>query len=383
MDLKLSTDRILTTHTGSLPRPDSLMELIAARESGTEVDADILEAEVRGAVTDVVQCQIDAGIDIVNDGEQGRADFATYAHYRVTGFDSRAKFPGHIVDDDFPDVNPHGIATLIEAMSVPLCDGPVSYVNGAVQMDAANLTDAVLGKDVQGTFMTSVSPGEMSLFMPNGYYPSQSEYLAALVDAMREEYEAIHEAGHIVQLDAPDLALGFHTYYRGSTVPEFRRHVEEHVEAINAATANIPPEGMRLHICYGPGAQPHHRDVELRDVLDIILKARPAGLCFEGANCRHEHDWNLFRERFELPDGKYLIVGVLDVTTNRIEHPELIAERIVRLARAVGRENVLGGTDCGFRTNALIDGNKVASSVVWAKLKSLSEGAQIASEQLW
>lgn len=375
-----SSERILTTHTGSLPRPSELTAMLKSREGGELKDPAAFEEEVREAVETIVRKQADAGIDIVNDGEQGRPGFATHTKYRLTGYGPKTtRFPGSYFADveEFPEFAAQR-GPDIERVQVPICTGPIAYQAEGVHVDVENLTRAARGEKVAGTFLTSVAPGELSVYFPNEFYTSQDQYLSVLADRMREEYEAIYKGGHIVQLDAPDLTLGFHIYFRGSTVEEFRRKIEQHVEVLNAATANIPPESMRLHVCYGPTASPHHRDVELGDVLDIILRARPAGLNFEGANCRHEHDWRLFKDRFRLPDGKYLILGVIDVTTNRIEHPELVAERIVRLAHAVGRENVVAGTDCGFGT-----AGRVVPSCVWAKLRSLAEGARIASEELW
>jgi 5-methyltetrahydropteroyltriglutamate--homocysteine methyltransferase len=382
MTMEQSADRILTTHTGSLPRPPELVAMLVAREAGEPVDVAAFRDQVHQAVEAVVNAQVAAGVDIVNDGEQGRFDFASYARYRLTGFDSTtAPFRGFACADidDYPEFRELRDAQ-VEDKEVPACGGPITYDDDAVMRDAQNLTEAAAGRGVAGTFLTSVAPGELSLFLPNRFYPTEDEYLSALVDALRTEYEAIHRAGHLVQLDAPDLGLGFHVYYRGSTVAEFRRHVEQHVEAINAATAAIPPEAMRLHFCYGPEASPHHHDIEMRHVVDLILKARPAGLNFEAANCRHEHEWRVF-EDVKLPEGKYLIPGVIDITTNRIEHPALVAERVTRLARVVGRENVVAGTDCGFATGSLM--RTVLPSIVWAKLRSLAEGAELASRELW
>ncbi len=378
-----STERILTTHTGSLPRPEVLLNMLAAREAGEAVSDRAFDERVRDAVAESVANQVASGLDIVNDGEQGRYDFVSYAKYRLTGYeDSVTPFKGlsGADVDDFPEFKERRNAPQLENKLVPLCDSPVTYRGDAVRTDLTNLADAAALSGASATFMTSVGPGELSVFLPNGYYATHEEYLEALANAMREEYEAIYAAGHLVQVDAPDLGLGFHIYYRGSTVEEYRRKISLHVEAINAATANIPPEAMRMHVCYGPEASPHNHDVEFRDVVDIALKARPAGLTFEAANCRHEHDYHVF-EDVRLPDGKYLIPGVIDVTTNRIEHPALIAERIVRLARLVGRENVVAGTDCGFAT--LSQMRDIMPSVVWAKLRALAEGAQLASAELW
>jgi 5-methyltetrahydropteroyltriglutamate--homocysteine methyltransferase len=373
-------ERILTTHTGSLPRPVELEPLLNAVENRAEVDSELLGELVQRAIKEAVRAQAEAGIDIVNDGEQGRLTFATYVQHRVSGYGARVPFPGTLDDPDFPELNLE--VEDVKSNTHPACDGPLAYLPDEVQADAAALAAAVDGYDFEATFITAVSPGEMAVYLPNRYYPTEDDYLDALVTVMREEYEAIHAAGHIVQLDSPDLALGFDLYFRGMTVPEFRRQIGAHIAALNAATENIPAEAMRMHICNGPVASHHTRDIELRDILDVVLQAKPAGLTFEAANCRHEHDWRLFEGEFSLPEGKYLLPGVIDVTTNRVEHPELVAERIVRLAKLVGRENVVAGTDCGFATRAGSLSN-VAPSSVWAKLRSLSEGARLASVELW
>jgi 5-methyltetrahydropteroyltriglutamate--homocysteine methyltransferase len=379
-----STTRILTTHTGSLPRPDDLLALIAEHERGALADPAAFEARLQTAVVEVVRKQVAAGVDLVNDGEAGRADFASYTRHRLSGFGAEESFANrglHFTDiQDFPD-DAAQLGAPIEAMRSPLCDGPISYADpGPLQRDVANLQRALDGVQVEGAFISAVSPGELALYCGNRYYASQDAYLDAIAGAMRTEYEAIHRAGFLLQLDCPDLGLGYHFYFAGSTVEEYRKRIARHVEALNQAVANIPAEAMRLHVCYGPIPSPHHRDIPLGDILDVLLEAKPAGLNFEAANPRHEHEWRLF-EHTKLPDGKYLIPGVLDVTSNRIEHPELVAERLTRLARLVGRENVVAGTDCGFRTAAAA--GFVAPGVVWAKLAALSEGARLASNELW
>jgi 5-methyltetrahydropteroyltriglutamate--homocysteine methyltransferase len=377
--------RILATHTGSLPRPDDLLTLLAANERGELQDQAAFAARVRSAVAEVVDKQTTAGVDLVNDGEAGRSDFATYTRYRLSGFDNDdASFADrgiHFTDlEDHPDYAAL-LGGTIDQLRSPVCDGPITYQNRLpLERDIANLKAALEQTKVAGAFMTAVSPGELALYCENRYYDDHAAYVEAIATAMREEYEAIYRAGLLLQLDCPDLGLGFHFYYADSTVEEYRRKIAFHIEALNFAVANIPPEAMRLHVCYGPIPSPHHRDIPLADIVDVLLQARPAGLNFEAGNARHEHEWRVF-ESVDLPAGKYLIPGVLDITSNRIEHPLLVAERLTRLARLVGRENVVAGTDCGFRTAAA--GGFVAPSVVWAKLQSLSEGARLASQELW
>ena len=258
------------------------------------------------------------------------------------------------------------------------CDGPVTYVGqSAVQADIDNLKAATEGVPAASTFMSSASPGVIAVFSPNRYYDSQEEYLGVLADAMREEYEAIYRAGFVLQLDCPDLAM---TAPGAGSLENFRRQMEQSVEALNHALANIPAESARIHICWGNGEMPRTADVELKDIIDIVLKAKPAGIMLMSSNGRHSHEWKVFQDT-KLPDGKYLIPGVLDSTTNIVEHPEVVADRLIRYAEVVGRENVMAGTDCGFGTIAGMD--VVVPTVTWAKFRAQAEGARIASAQLW
>ncbi|TMA56554.1 MAG: hypothetical protein E6J80_07575 [Deltaproteobacteria bacterium] len=271
--------------------------------------------------------------------------------------------------------------TPIESLRRPACTGPISYKDKeALQKDIANFKAALQGVAPEETFLSAASPGVISLFLKNQYYANHEAYLAALADAMKEEYNAIHQAGFLLQVDCPDLAMGRHIQFADASLEEFRKKAELHVEALNHALADIPPERMRLHLCWGNYEGPHHRDVPLRDIIDIVLKTRPAAISFEAANPRHAHEWKVFQE-FTLPAGKVLIPGVLDSTTNYIEHPELVAERICRFAEVVGRENVIAGTDCGFSTFAGF--TAVDPQITWAKLQAMAEGARLASHQLW
>jgi 5-methyltetrahydropteroyltriglutamate--homocysteine methyltransferase len=380
--MQRSSQRILTTHTGSLPRPQDLINLLTAKEQGQGYDAIALADRVRTATAEIVRQQISCGVDVVNDGETGKIGYSTYVTDRLTGFDGSAS-PLAIGDlADFPSYAERLFrGTAIETMSRPACTGPIRYKDTtAVESDIANLLAAVSGSNATEAFMSAASPGVISLFLKNDYYPSHEAYLGALADAMRHEYDAIHRAGLILQVDCPDLAMGRHIQFADNSVAEFRKKMELHVEALNHALADIPADSVRLHLCWGNYEGPHHRDVPLSDIVDIVVKARPAGISFEAANPRHAHEWSVFRT-FKLPAGKVLIPGVLDSTTNYIEHPELIAERLGRFAEVVGRENVIAGTDCGFATFAGF--MTVDPQITWAKFQAMAEGARIASERLW
>ncbi|HZP29938.1 MAG TPA: cobalamin-independent methionine synthase II family protein [Acidimicrobiia bacterium] len=378
--MRRSTERILTTHTGSLPRPPGVPLPGTAAAAGGERASD---EQIRDAVAETVRRQVEAGVDVVNDGEVSKPSYATYVTSRLTGFESRPSPTVRMVEaDDFPDYYARLFPEISSAVENPTCTGPVRYRDQAdVERDLANLRAAAEREQPTDVFMTAASPGVIALFMPNEHYRSEEDYIAALADAMKEEYDAIHASGFVLQIDCPDLAAGWPiAQAQGQDVAAFRRTVAQHVEAINHATRDIPPEAMRLHMCWGNYEGPHHRDLPLRDVVDLVLQARPQGFLFEGANPRHEHEWALFEE-VEVPEGKVLVPGVLDSTTNYIEHPELVAQRIERLARLVGRENVMAGSDCGFATFAQV--MPVDPAVTWAKLAAMAEGARIASEHLW
>jgi len=378
--VRRSTERILTTHTGSLPRPPGVPLPGTAAAAGGERASD---EQIRDAVAETVRRQVEAGVDVVNDGEVSKPSYATYVTSRLTGFESRPSPTVRMVEaDDFPDYYARLFPEISSAVENPTCTGPVRYRDQAdVERDLANLRAAAEREQPTDVFMTAASPGVIALFMPNEHYRSEEDYIAALADAMKEEYDAIHASGFVLQIDCPDLAAGWPiAQAQGQDVAAFRRTVAQHVEAINHATRDIPPEAMRLHMCWGNYEGPHHRDLPLRDVVDLVLQARPQGFLFEGANPRHEHEWALFEE-VEVPEGKVLVPGVLDSTTNYIEHPELVAQRIERLARLVGRGNVMAGSDCGFATFAQV--MPVDPAVTWAKLAAMAEGARIASEHLW
>ena len=378
--MKRSTDRILTTHTGSLPRANDLTLLLEALDAGTVPEQAAFDTRVRRAVGDIVRQQVDAGVDVVNDGEQGKVGYSTYVRHRLTGFGGQAAVPTRADWADFPEA-----AAKSERRSTimrPSCNGPIDWKDRtAVQKDVANLTAAVSSAKPTEAFMTAASPGVIAHFLKNEHYPSREAYLARLVDVMKEEYDAIHRAGFILQVDCPDLAMGRHLAFPDLSNAEFLKIAAANVEALNHALRDIPPDRMRLHLCWGNYEGPHHRDIPLKEILPIALKSRPQALSFEGANPRHEHEWIVFKD-VKLTDDRLIIPGVLDSTTNFIEHPELVAQRLVRYAEIVGRERVIAGTDCGFATFAR-SVNQVEPEITWAKFKSMAEGARLASKQLW
>jgi 5-methyltetrahydropteroyltriglutamate--homocysteine methyltransferase len=379
--MKLSTSHILTTHTGSLPRSPALQELLRLREEGRPLDRAAFAAGVRTAVADVVQQQIAIGLDVINDGEQERSQYASYVKERLSGFEGERLIRARprLGDADFPDyVATHQSST---SLPQPACTGPIAWKDlEAVQRDIDTLKAAVGTQQVEEVFMTAASPGVIANFLPNVYYRTEEAYLYALAEAMKQEYQAIVQAGFLLQVDCPDLAMTRVTQFADLTVHEFKDVVALHIDVLNAALEGLPPERMRLHLCWGNYEGPHHYDVPLKEIIHLVFKARPEGISFEGANPRHAHEWKVWRE-VKLPDDKVIIPGVLDSTTNFIEHPELVAERIVRYAEVVGRERVIAGTDCGFGTSAW--GRKVDAKIAWAKLQSLVEGARLASAELW
>ena len=380
--MKRSAGRILTTHTGSLPRADDLIRMMFAKEEGVPVDPAALGARIRAAVADVVAKQAEAGIDVVNDGEMSKPSYATYVKDRLHGFGG-ASHPLEYRDlVDFPGMAKRVFGDPGRARrKTPACDGPISVRDPrASQVDADNLRAALQTVRAAEGFMSAASPGVVSLFFRNDHYPSHEAYLFAIADAMRHEYETVAKAGFVLQIDCPDLAMGRHIQYAKLTIEEFKRAARLHVDALNHALANVPPDQARVHLCWGNYEGPHHYDVPLADVLEVVFAARPAGISFEAANPRHGHEWKVF-ERVKLPAGKVIIPGVIDSTTNFIEHPELVAERIVRYATLVGPENVLAGTDCGFGT--WVGQSAVDPDIVWAKLATMAEGARLASKALF
>ena len=381
--MKRSASRILTTHTGSLPRSPQLQQLLREREDGADFDPETLAAGVREGVSEVVSRQASAGIDVINDGEQGRSQYATYVKERLTGFDGErlVRARPRLDDADFPEFAATQTHMSSRNMPQPACTGPISWKDWpAVEADIMTLKEVSANSDAEEVFMTAASPGVIANFLPNEYFETEEAYLYALADVMKDEYHAIVDAGFLLQIDCPDLAMTRVTQFSHLSVEEFKKIVELHVEVVNYALEGMDPERMRLHLCWGNTEGPHHHDIPLADIVNIVLKARPNGLSFEGANPRHAHEWKVW-EDVRLPDGKLLIPGVLDTTTNFIEHPELIAQRISNYARIVGRENVMASSDCGFGTSAW--GRKVEANIAWAKLASMVEGARLASQELW
>jgi 5-methyltetrahydropteroyltriglutamate--homocysteine methyltransferase len=372
--------RIRTTHTGSLPRPDALVESILAREQGQPAPG--FEAQAAAAVADAVARQVDAGIDIVNDGEMPRAAFARYVKDRLGGFVADGQSPAYHYTDlaEHPDYAER-VPRLVSGRGSSTCRGPLTPGDPAVlarEIDQLRVAAAAAG--ATDLFLTAPSPGIVSIVFGDAYYGSREAYLHAIGEAMRPDYEAIVAAGITLQLDCPDLAMGRHARFGDLSDDAFRREATLAVEALNDATRNIPPERMRIHLCWGNYEGPHHRDIELARIIDVVLRVRPAGISLEACNPRHAHEWAVF-EDVALPDDKYLIPGVIDSTTNYVEHPDLVAQRISTYARLVGAEQVVAGTDCGFGTAVSRDW-QVVPSVVWAKLASLVEGARIAGTQL-
>ena len=380
--MKLSTDRILTTHVGSLPRPADVAELLLKKEQEEPFDEAELDARVRRGVAEIVARQVDAGVDVVSDGEMSKVAYSTYAKDRLTGFagDSERRFN--------LDVAPYPAfrekmarMTGNQPMRRPQCVGPIEVrTSEPLRKDLANFKAALEGAGVTEAFMTSSSPGVASVFMPNAYYPTHEAYIEALGEAMKGEYEAIAGAGFILQVDCPDLAMAFHTGFQGLGEEEFLKRAEHHVEVLNAALENVPAESMRLHVCWGNYEGPHDHDIPVTKIMRILLKAKPSAILFEASNPRHAHEWVDWRDA-NVPDDKVLIPGVLDSTSNFVEHPELVAQRIETFAAIVGRERVLAGSDCGFGTFAGF--GKMDPDIVFQKLRAQAEGAAIASERLW
>jgi 5-methyltetrahydropteroyltriglutamate--homocysteine methyltransferase len=380
--MKRSVDGILTTHTGSLPRPTDLIRMMFAREEGVPVDRPALAARVHAAVAEVVRKQTDAGITVVNDGELSKPSYATYIKDRLSGFDGTSHPLQYRDLVDFPEMAKRVFGDPGRARrKTPACTSAIGLRDpAAAQVDVDNLKAAVRSVDAEDVFMSAASPGVISLFFYDDHYRNHEAYLFAIANAMRHEYETVARAGFILQLDCPDLAMGRHIQFADLPLEEFRKMARLHLAALDHAVANIPPEQLRIHLCWGNYEGPHHYDVPLADILDLVFAARPQGISFEAANPRHGHEWRVF-ERVKLPTDKVIIPGVLDSTTNFIEHPELVAERIGRYAQLVGRENVIAGTDCGFGT--WVGQAAVDPDIVWAKLGALAEGARLASRQLW
>jgi len=393
--MKMSSDRILTTHTGSLPRPSDLVEALNAKEMGQEHNDDVLNRRVSQAIAEIVRRQADVGVDVINDGEHSKVSWMAYARGRLSGLqeiDSPVRFRGDTRDslafpaayEDMKIMLAGRSGALVVKRTVRpkawVCSGPVKYVGEhELRADIANLRSALSGVDAQDVFVTAISPSNLELYYENRHYGSSEEYLTALADAMRVEFKAIVDAGFVLQIDDPRMA----THYNrtpGASVEECRKFIALRVEAVNHALRGIPEDRVRFHTCYSVNIAPRVFDFELRHFVDLMLRIRAGAYVIEAANPRHEHEWQVWQET-ALPDGKALIPGVVSHCIHLVEHPELVAQRIMRFASVVGRERVLAGTDCGFGTSGA--GDEVHPDVAWAKLCALVEGARIASARLW
>ena len=387
--MKNSSDRILTTHVGSLARPPEILELMRARETRRAHDAEALASQVRESVQTVVQRQVGIGIDVPSDGEFSKTSFSTYVNDRLSGFDARPLEPGESPllnwgrdRTMFRDFYLEYDAPIERAQARGMvCTAPITYQgHAAVQSDIDNFNAALATVDAEEAFIPAVAPGTIELQRTNEYYPTQEEYLAAIADAMKQEYRAIVEAGFILQIDDPRVVTQYGMPDPAPSIEEYRNFASLRVEAINHALAGLPEDRVRYHLCWGSWHGPHVTDVPLKDIVDIVLQVNAGAYCVEAANPRHAHEWEVWENR-KLPDGKILIPGVVAHTTNIVEHPALVAQRIANYARMLGRENVMAGTDCGFSQGAF--NPRVHPTIMWAKLEALTEGAALASRQLW
>lgn len=381
--MKTSTEKILTTHVGSMPRPQEVVDMLFAQDRGEEYDPVEFDAVMRTAVARIADQQVKSGVDVISDGEMSKISYATYIRHRLTGFEI----------DEVPRATPSDLDAFPEyrdrlaadggtpKYQRPICTGPIAVKDlKPLQKDIDNIKAAQKSSGADEAFMNAVSPGVIAVFQPNEYYATHEAYLEALAEAMKSEYEMIVNSGLLLQVDCPDLAMGRHIRFRNADEDEFLRNAEIQVEALNYALGDLPPDRVRMHVCWGNYEGPHTHDIPLEKILPTVMKAKPQAVLFESANPRHSWEWQVWAEA-NIPDDKILIPGVLDTTTNFVEHPQLVAERIVKFAGIVGRERVMAGTDCGFGTFAGF--GAIHPSITWAKLGSMAEGARIASEQLW
>jgi 5-methyltetrahydropteroyltriglutamate--homocysteine methyltransferase len=379
--VKLSINRILTTQVGSLPRNQAVVDLLFKREQGEPYDGAEFDRMMAEAVSDIVRTQVDIGIDIVSDGETSKIGYATYIKDRLTGFGGDN--PRQIALDlqDYPDFRARmAVFAGKQSFKRQSCVGPIKFIGHSdLEKDIARFRAALDRNPAEG-FMNAASPGVVSAFQPNKYYPTHAAYVEAIGDAMQVEYEAIVNAGFILQIDCPDLAMARHTGFQNLTDSEFLKQAAHQVEVMNHALRNIPAESLRMHVCWGNYEGPHDYDIPLEKVIGIILKAKPSAIQFEASNPRHAHEWVIWKTT-SIPEDKILIPGLLTSTSNYVEHPELVAQRICKFADIVGRERVIAGTDCGFGTFAGI--GKMDPAISFKKLKALVEGAGIASKRLW
>ena len=379
----LSTDRILTTHVGSMPRSQDVVDMLFAQDQGKPYDQAEFDETMRLAVADIVAKQVNAGIDVVSDGEMSKISYATYIRHRFTGFGIGVVPRATPKDlDEFPEYRDRlAKSGGTPKYHRPICKGPITVKDlEPLHKDIDHFKNALDGSGASEGFMNAASPGVVAVFQPNEYYATNEEYIGALAEAMKEEYEAIVNAGLILQVDSPDLAMGRHIRFRDASDDEFIRNAELQVEALNYALSNVPADRVRMHICWGNYEGPHNHDVPLEHIINIVFKAKPAGILFEASNPRHAHEWVVWRDA-KIPEDKVLIPGVVDTTTNYIEHPELVAQRILRFTDIVGRERVIAGSDCGFGTFAGF--GAIHPTICFAKLNAMAQGAEIASKQLW
>lgn len=377
------SDRIRTTHVGSLPRSDMVSDVVRAVDEGGVVSDELFDAVVSDAVDIEVGRQVQLGLDIVSDGELSKITYASYIRHRLTGFSGDSPLVSPADLDEFPGAAEHSQRRRSAALSFqrPMCTGPVALkTRDLVDADVRRMRSAIDRHRPNGAFLTAASPGLIAIFHPNRYYPTHNAYLQALAQAMRTEYQAVIDAGFDLQIDCPDLAMGRHTIFKGSSDLTFLRHAEEQIEALNAALVGLPAERLRMYVSWGNYEGPHTHDIPLEKILPIILKGRPAQIALEAATPGHQHEWRVF-EHIDLPDDKMLLPGVIDVTNNYVEHPEVVADRIERFASAVGRERVIASTDSGFA--AFAGDRMVDPKVAFRKLESLVKGAEIATKRLW
>ena len=380
--MKTSQDRILTTHVGSLPRPLELRQLLVAKDKGEPYDRAELERQTRDAVLAIVRRQAATGVDIVNDGEMSKPGYSTYVADRLSGFAGHEPAKPRLDTRDHPNfMAAYERMTGANVARRSVCVGPIAVRDREpLNQDIANLRDALAQVGVAEGFMTAASPGLVPVFQNNRHYPSHEAYVEAIAAAMQEEYEAIVEAGFVLQLDCPDLAMAHHTSFQDLNETDFLKRAAFHVEVLNHALRNVPADRCRIHICWGNYEGPHDHDIDFAKVAPILVKAKPMALVVEAANPRHAHEWRVWQD-VKLPDDKILIPGVLDTSTNYVEHPELIAERLCRFADLVGRERVIAGSDCGFGTFAGY--GKLDPDISFKKLRAMVEGAALASKRLW
>jgi 5-methyltetrahydropteroyltriglutamate--homocysteine methyltransferase len=377
-----SSDRILTTHVGSLPRSQAVVDLLLKREGGEPYDAAEFDSVMAQAVSDTVQRQVEIGIDVVSDGETSKIGYATYIKDRLTGFEGDN--PRQIAQDlqDYPEFRARmAVFAGKQTFKRRSCVGEIQFVgHDDLEKDIQRFRAALTKHRAHKGFLNAASPGVVSAFQPNRFYATHAAYVEAIGEAMRVEYEAIVNAGFVLQLDCPDLAMARHTSFQDLTDAAFLKRAEHQVEVMNHALRNVPAGSLRMHVCWGNYEGPHDRDIPLERIIGIILKAKPAAIQFETSNPRHAHEWTVWKNA-RIPEDKILIPGMLTSTSNYVEHPELVAQRICQFADIVGRERVIAGTDCGFGTFAGI--GKMDAGISFKKLKALVDGAELASKRLW